>query len=249
MRLKYSLGDVYGDYTIIDHVKVACGRPTKVKIRCICGYIGEKILSSLVHGRYVKCSHVSISKQPWYKCYWHMKERCYNNADKEYHNYGGRGITICDEWLSDAWEFGKWAINSGYSPDLQIDRIDNDGNYGPNNCRWVTRLVNCNNRSTSRKCEIDGRVDTTANFCREFGISYSKVVQYRRYHNTTDDEAIKHYLAIKEIEGVSGKQPTLVDICRQYGLNYGNVKSYRHKHGCSTDEAIKYYLIKRGDLN
>ena len=99
------------------------------------------------------------------------------------------------------------------------------------------------------RVSVHGRVDTTANFCREFGISYSKVVQYRRYHNTTDDEAIKHYLAIKEIEGGSGKQPTLVDICRRYGLNYGNVKSYRHKHGCSTDEAIKYYLIKQGDLS
>ena len=62
-----------------------------------------------------------------YRRYIHMKERCYDPNDKRYHRYGGRGIKICDEWLNDYKSFEKWAIENGYSEELTIDRIDNDG--------------------------------------------------------------------------------------------------------------------------
>lgn len=72
-----------------------------------------------------------------------------------YHRYGGRGIKICDEWNDSYEAFAAWARDNGYADDLQIDRIDNDGNYEPSNCRFVTPRANSNNRSVSPKAYRD----------------------------------------------------------------------------------------------
>ena len=75
-----------------------------------------------------------------------MKERCRNPNSTSYENYGGRGIQICEEWLNSFEAFRDWALANGYTDDLTIDRIDNDGNYTPENCRWVTMKIQSNNK-------------------------------------------------------------------------------------------------------
>ena len=79
-----------------------------------------------------------------------IKNRCYNPRNISFKYYGGREITMCREWF-DYRTFEKWALANDFSPELQIDRIDNDGNYEPSNCRWVTAKVNNNNRRCSKK--------------------------------------------------------------------------------------------------
>lgn len=79
-----------------------------------------------------------------------MKDRCYDKKVKDYKYYGERGITICDEWLNSVDAFCKWGMATGYEKGLQIDRIDNDKGYSPDNCRWVTPAVNCRKRNTTR---------------------------------------------------------------------------------------------------
>lgn len=82
-----------------------------------------------------------------YSVWLNMRNRCYRVKGSDYHNYGGRGITVCDEWLNSFVRFRMWALINGYKEWLQIDRVDNDGNYEPSNCRFVTGAVNAQNRS------------------------------------------------------------------------------------------------------
>lgn len=97
-------------------------------------------------------------KERLYRIWGGIKQRCLNPNNKDYKNYGARGITIYDEWLKDYAVFREWALGNGYSDELSIDRVDVDGNYEPNNCRWATksvqasntRLLNSNNKSGFR---------------------------------------------------------------------------------------------------
>ena len=99
-----------------------------------------------------------------------MKNRCTNPNSPEYHRYGGRGIGVCDEWLQNVKAFYDWAMANGYQDDLTIDRIDNDGNYCPDNCRWVDMRTQCNNRSTNTFITHDGQNLTIAEWARRTGV-------------------------------------------------------------------------------
>lgn len=99
-----------------------------------------------------------------------MKNRCENPNRKKYKDYGGRGIKVCEEW-HDAEIFCKWALANGYAEGLQLDRIDNDGNYCPENCRWVTPKENNRNRRNTKYLTIGGITKCVAEWCETIDIS------------------------------------------------------------------------------
>lgn len=106
-----------------------------------------------------------------YACYYRMRHRCENPADSSYERYGGRGIKVCDEWKSDIVSFINWGIENGYKEGLSIDRIDNDGDYSPENCRWADAIQQCNNRSTNAFITYNGETHTYAEWSRIVGIN------------------------------------------------------------------------------
>lgn len=118
-----------------------------------------------------KNKHIPISYDRLYKIYQGMKERCYNKNKSNYKNYGGRGIVICDEWLKDYKTFKKWALNNGYSNNLTIDRIDNNGNYEPNNCRWATFKQQQNNKRNNHYIEYNGETKTLKEWSEYYNLN------------------------------------------------------------------------------
>ena len=107
-----------------------------------------------------------------YNTYIGMKMRCLNPNNTHYNSYGGRGITICDEWLNSFNSFKEWAFENGYEENLTIDRINVNGNYEPNNCRWTDMKIQANNKTNNKYLEYQGRVQTLSQWCEELGLDY-----------------------------------------------------------------------------
>ena len=121
------------------------------RCRCDCGkevVISSKQLTAGVESCGCKKGQIGAKSKGGriYRIFTGMKNRCYDANATSYKNYGGRGITICDEWLSDFWSFYNWALENGYRDGLTIDRIDNDKGYSPNNCRWATKAEQNRNK-------------------------------------------------------------------------------------------------------
>lgn len=104
-----------------------------------------------------------------------MKDRCTNPNSVSYSNYGGRGITICDEWRNNFLSFYNWSIENGYADNLSIDRIDVNGNYEPENCRWADAKTQANNARRNHTLTYHGKTMTISQWADEKGMSYSKL--------------------------------------------------------------------------
>lgn len=133
-----------------------------------------------------------------YRIYQGMKARCYRKSTHNYFRYGGRGITVCDEWLDDFMNFYNWSMENGYSDGLSIDRIDNNGNYCPNNCRWVTATYQANNRRTSRYITVDGEKMTVAMFAKKYEINSQLFITRRMDKGYDYRKIIEEYKIHKE---------------------------------------------------
>lgn len=116
--------------------------------------------------------HKAISNEPWYNSYRMMMDRCYRKNAANYKYYGGRGITVCLEW-HDPNIFKIWAESSGYRKGLTIDRLDADGNYCPENCKWSTQKQQCNNRRNTVFIEYNGETHSISEWADIFGINHS----------------------------------------------------------------------------
>lgn len=125
-----------------------------------------------------------------------IKQRCYNKRSKQYSDYGGRNITMCDEWKNNFKAFLQWSLENGYADNLTIDRINNNGNYNPNNCRWTTEKE----QSINKRIYKNNKTGYRGVYLR--GLKYR--VEIKQYGKTvyvgtykTVDEALK---ARKEAE-------------------------------------------------
>lgn len=109
-----------------------------------------------------------------YRIYRHMIGRCYNEHDIRYPYYGARGITVCAEW-SKFDNFAKWALENGYNDELSIDRIDVNGNYTPDNCKWSTVQEQSLNKTNTHYIEFNGVKKSIAEWAREYGMPYKRL--------------------------------------------------------------------------
>ena len=119
-----------------------------------------------------------------------MKARCYTPGTEAYKKYGAKGITVCDEWRNDFRVFYDWALNNGYSDELQIDRIDFRGNYEPSNCRWVNLKQQANNKSNVNFLTYNGETKTISEWSEITHISPLNIWQRIKKLNWTVEKAL-----------------------------------------------------------
>lgn len=203
-RAKDHTGEKAGKLTVIRPVYVNgklrwecrcdCGGTTyakgsSIKRRTSCGCEKYKPRYGLENGYY---KHGAVGTR-LYSIYTGMLKRCRQKTTRGYEQYGGRGIKVCDEWKGEHGfeRFQEWAIANGYSDGLTIDRIDTNGNYEPNNCKWSTSLEQCNNRRNNVWLEYNGEKHTMAQWSRQLNIPAS-TIKARRSKGWSDEKVLTY---------------------------------------------------------
>lgn len=160
-----------------------------------CGCYKKEITSK----KFIKHGGKSKNTERLYVIWGAMKQRCYYTKGENYNNYGGRGIKVCDEWLFDYVSFKEWALNNGYENNLSIDRIDVNGNYEPNNCRWATNKQQANNTRRNVMFEYREEIHTMSEWSEILGINYNTLRYYIQQNGIDNiDIFIKSYIS-KEV--------------------------------------------------
>lgn len=199
------LGKKYGRLKVIEIIKPKKGL-TKWRCKCDCGneYIG--IGKNIKYGNIKSCGCIAkeleenaIVYKRIYKVFRGMIDRCYNPNNKNFKKYGGRGITICEEWKKNPREFIEWAYENGYDEkakkrECTIERIDVNGNYEPSNCKWVDMKMQAKKRRRSgriaKKYNIYGKEMTSKEIQEKYGIS-QQLFSYRVKKGMSNEEAVE----------------------------------------------------------
>jgi hypothetical protein len=197
-KLKDYTNMVFGQFKIIEDLgnsyvnSLSKKKRRFVKVQCLkCDITYESILESFSLGKKVcDCDKRILKTNEWKriaKIRFGMIDRCNNEESKDYPRYGQRNIKVCCDWLVSCKLFYEWSLENGYGHNLQIDRIDNDKGYSPENCRWVTRLEQARNKKFVTKIEkIKNAVDllkkgkSRIEICKELNLSYGIVKSIHR---------------------------------------------------------------------
>lgn len=195
-------GQRFGRLTVIEEAGRDKHRNVIWKCRCDCGNESYVTTADLKKTKSCGCWNIdaiiqrntrhgaskrgSITKL--YKVWAAVKQRCTNPKNKAYKNYGGRGIKLCDEWLEYE-PFEEWAFENGYAEGLQLDRIDNNGSYSPDNCRFVSTLENSHNKRNNVWITIDGKTALAVDWAKEVGVDV-EVIRKRLRKGWTPKEAV-----------------------------------------------------------
>ncbi len=178
MRFEDLTGRKFGRLLVVERTSGASPKHTYWKCRCDCGNVTVTASQKLKSGRSKSCGCYNRdtttkhgqSGGRLYKIWLNMKSRCFNPNTKMFNRYGGRGITMCCEWKNNFQAFYDWAVSNGYADNLTIDRIDVNGNYCPENCRWATMKEQGNNTTKNHIIEFNGETHTLSEWAELLGI-------------------------------------------------------------------------------
>lgn len=190
IKRRSHIGDRYGRLVVLeevgDYVTPNGTHKRQVLCRCDCGNVAVYKLPNLRNGNCQSCGcykhddivrrnregKVIYKSDSLYPVYDNMMKRCYKPTDSQYRFYGARGIKVCDEWVKDRQLFYAWAVNSGYEKGLQIDRIDSNKDYSPDNCRFVIHKENSRNKRNNVHVNYNGVDYVFSAFCENYNLPY-----------------------------------------------------------------------------
>ena len=197
-------GQRFGHWTVLSRDTEYKGKASHWMCQCDCGTVQSIDGYSLRHAsstQCYKCSRKALKRHKehnsnytgsrkhlsLYHVWRGMKSRCYNPHDKSFKNYGERGISVCQQWKDDFTAFMEWSLKNGYQKGLQIDRIDNNGNYEPQNCRWVTQKENSNNTRKNRMVCVEMTIAQYAElFHLDYHVAYYQATKHNFYIKLND---------------------------------------------------------------
>lgn len=250
-----------GRWTVIDRNK--SGNHWKVTVLCECGTKREVRESSIQCGDSKSCGCYSRevasqrnkthgkSKHPLYRVWYDMNRRCYHTNRKDYPHYGGRGITVCDRWREqEGVGFDNFVEDMGisYEDNLELDRIDNDEPYSPDNCRWATRSEQCLNRrgfEVNSYLEHEGQILNLPKLSRETGIPRQILWDRLFKLGWTLEKALNHPVRFKRyLVKFEGSMLNLKDFCADNGVDYTWYNNVKGKKGLFT--AFRDILVPLG---
>lgn len=194
-KQRVQVGDVFGELIVVQVMGQSDNDAHyQSKVRCTCGNVFTTRDTFLICGKRTCCPQCSNLKQqthglsdtPIFHLWQGMKSRCNNPNDKQYKDYGGRGICVCDEWINNSDAFIEWAVQNGYKEGLQIDRKDVNGNYEPSNCRFITQVENARNRRNTIRIHYEGELMTIGEIAEITGLESTLI--YQRIHKFHWDE-------------------------------------------------------------
>lgn len=169
---------------------------------------------------------------------WHgIKRRCLCETDQRYDEYGGRGITVCDEWIESFDNFAEWAYSNGFKEDLTIERIDVNGNYCPENCKWISRREQSFNKRDTIWVDYHGEHIQLRKICKRLNKPYDTI------HNRI---MVLGWDAARAIDTPSQQENSLRKACMENGINYGTVSTRINKFHWSREEALATPSFGRG---
>lgn len=182
MKLTDRLGQRYGRLLVTERAPNKSATDTNARWKCVCDCGRETVQygQDLKKGKVISCGcwndekryKHGMAKTAIYNIWQHIHQRCENPKDAAYENYGGRGIKVCERWNS----FENFVADMGIRPTgYSIDRINNDGNYEPSNCRWATTKQQLNNRRNNRVLELNGERKTVAEWADQLGVKYDLI--------------------------------------------------------------------------
>jgi len=181
-------GKQFGRLTVLEKVNKPTSKRIHWKCQCECGKIVFPETGQLNDGRCKSCGCLREEMKTQrithgdtrvghhgklYNVWSSMKGRCYIPSNTSYNRYGALGIKVCEEWKGSYETFKDWALKNGYKEGVSIDRIDSKGDYTPSNCRWVTTLVQANNKKNNVFLTYNGITKTLSMWAREKGLSLS----------------------------------------------------------------------------
>lgn len=204
-RLKNLVGMKFGRLTVLERADDRVNKKGKHSImwKCLCECGNIKVISrnSLLSHNVQSCGCLRAEKTrerrfrhglrntQLYRAWSNIKTRCYNPKKDTYAYYGGKGITMCQEWLNNFMAFYNWSMNNGYKKGLTIDRLNPNGNYEPSNCRWVTASQQQNNKLNNHIIEYNGEIHTLAEWSSLLNLNYGTLHRRIQYLNWSIEKA------------------------------------------------------------
>lgn len=177
-----------------------------------------------------------------------MIARCYNPNNHAYLRYGGRGIKVCDEWLKDKEAFIEWAKSNGYSHNLSIDRINNDGDYEPSNCRWVDKYIQANNTSANSKYNYRGENLTIREISNKYNCDYELLRRRVQGEKWDIERAILEERKTKHNITIDGITKTLSEWAREKGVAR-NTAYNRYNKGLPILDVLNPMKMKKDGID